>query len=118
MYNYNGYYPQQQFQMQMPGSIKGRPVSSIDEAKAAPIDFDGSVSYFPDIANGKIYTKNINLDGTASMKVYELKVAPVVEEKVPEYVTKEDLNKAIDELRKSLVKPTKAKDVPKAVEDF
>jgi hypothetical protein len=50
-----------------------RPVSSVEEVKASPIDFDGSVFYFPDIANKRIYTKGINLDGTVSINVYELK---------------------------------------------
>jgi hypothetical protein len=50
-----------------------RPVSSVEEVKASPIDFDGSVFYFPDIANKKIYTKSINLDGTVAINVYELK---------------------------------------------
>lgn len=35
------------------------------------IDFDGSVFYFPDLANNKIYTKQINMDGTSSLYVYE-----------------------------------------------
>lgn len=47
--------------------IKGRPVSSIEEARAISIDFDGSVFYFPDLANRRIYTKQINMDGTASL---------------------------------------------------
>jgi hypothetical protein len=50
-----------------------RPVSSIEEVKASPIDFDGSVFYFTDMANKRIYTKQINLDGTAAINVYELK---------------------------------------------
>jgi hypothetical protein len=37
--------------------LKGRPVASLDEAKATSIDFDGSVFYFPDLANRRIYTK-------------------------------------------------------------
>jgi hypothetical protein len=53
-----------------------RPVSSIEEVKASAIDFDGSVFYFPDLANKKIYTKFINLDGTASINMYELKEIP------------------------------------------
>lgn len=53
--------------------IKGRPVSSIEETRAISIDFDGSVFYFPDLANRRIYTKQINMDGTASLNVYELK---------------------------------------------
>lgn len=52
--------------------IKGRPVSSYDEAKASMIDLDGSVFMFPDYGNGKIYTKQINLDGTATIKTYSL----------------------------------------------
>ena len=35
------------------------------------IDLDGSVSIFPDITNKAIYTKQINLDGTASINVYK-----------------------------------------------
>ena len=79
--NYN-YFPQnqqsirQQPPMQNQGILylKGRPVSSIEEVKAIPIDFDGSIFIFPDIANKQIYTKQINLDGTASINVYELKI--------------------------------------------
>lgn len=53
-----------------------RPVSSIDEVRAAPIDFDGSIFYFSDLANKKIYTKQINCDGTAQINMYELKSLP------------------------------------------
>ena len=78
-----------------------RPVSSIDEVKASVIDFDGSVFYFPDLANKKIYTKQINMDGTASLKVYD-QIETVPEEKeTPTYVTQEEfseLKKRIDEL--------------------
>lgn len=56
--------------------IKGRPVSSFEEARASMIDFDGSVFYFPDLANQRIYTKQINLDGTPSIKIYELASTP------------------------------------------
>lgn len=67
--------------------IKGRPVSSIEEAKAASIDFDGSIFYFPDIANKRIYTKQVNMDGTSTLNVYEYKDMPV-----PQYVTREEFN--------------------------
>lgn len=88
--NYPYYIPQQQQpqyaaipytpQQRMPYveqpqiGIKGRPVSSIEEVKATSIDFDGSVFFFPDLANKKIYTKQINLDGTSTLNVYELKI--------------------------------------------
>ena len=61
-------YPQPQYQQQF---LKGRAVTSLDEVKAAMIDLDGSVSIFPDITNKAIYTKQINLDGTASINVYK-----------------------------------------------
>ena len=89
MINYS--YPQQQIQQQYTmqpnvGNYKNqaqyswvaplpqvRPVSSIEEVRAAQIDFDGSVFYFPDIANKKIYTKSVNMDGTVAINLYELK---------------------------------------------
>ncbi len=62
MYQNNySYYPQapQNQNVRFPTytGLKGRPVSSIEEARAQSIDFDGSVFYFPDIANKRIYTK-------------------------------------------------------------
>jgi hypothetical protein len=57
--------------------LKGRPVASLEEARAMTIDFDGSIFYFPDLANKRIYTKQINVDGTASLNMYELKEIPV-----------------------------------------
>ena len=73
-YNANQYgmqYPMQQPQ-QAQQYIKGRPVSSFDEAKAIAIDWDGSIFVFTDVANKKIYTKQIMLDGTAELKTYVL----------------------------------------------
>jgi hypothetical protein len=61
-YNSGYYIPPQNSYMrtplpQTPVMLKGRPVSSIEEVKASAIDFDGSVFYFPDVANKRIYTK-------------------------------------------------------------
>lgn len=84
---YNNMFPQQymqqpmqmQQQMQVPQyqqqnvqTLKGRPVSNVDEAKASMIDLDGSLFVFPDVANGCIYTKQIMLDGTAEFKTYRI----------------------------------------------
>lgn len=66
------YGSQQQIQQNNNLILKGRPVTSFDEAKASMIDLDGSVFIFPDYASGKIYTKQINMDGTASIRTYEL----------------------------------------------
>lgn len=56
--------------------MKCRAVTSIDEAKASMIDLDGSIHVFPDIGNKRIYTKQINLDGTATLNTYALIDAP------------------------------------------
>ena len=80
--------------------LKGRPVSSIDEARASSIDFDGTVFYFPDLANKRIYTKQINLDGTATLLMYELKEIPVPSQ--PNYITREEFENTIAQLQKLL----------------
>ena len=102
MYSNYNYYPprqqQQQPQPQIPPFLKGRPVSSLEEVRAIPIDFDGSVFYFPDIANRRIYTKQINLDGTALINMYEFKPIPVVQESTTNtdtFVTREEFEETM-----------------------
>ena len=73
-----------------PALIKGRPVSSLEEAKVAQVDLDGSIFIFPDLGNKKIYTKRINADGTATLHTYSLDTAPTVEE--TKYATKDELS--------------------------
>lgn len=85
--------------------LKGRQVSSIDEVKAMTIDFDGTIFYFPDLANNKIYTKQVNpMNGMAQLHVYELKEQPIQSPSTPpqnnNYITREEFEKAIAELRK------------------
>lgn len=63
-------------QQQAPIYMKCRAVTSIDEAKAAMIDLDGSLHVFTDMPHKKIYTKQINLDGTASLNIYSLEETP------------------------------------------
>ena len=86
------------YQQQMPNYLKGRPVSSLEEARAANIDFDGSIFYFPDVANKRIYTKQINTDGTSSLLMYELKTIPV-EKPSPDYITREEFEKFVQSLK-------------------
>lgn len=125
-YNYypqqipNQQVPQQQPQYQIPNylrqappqvTLKGRLVSSLEEARATSIDFDGSVFYFPDLANKRIYTKQINMDGTASLYVYELRELPIEEEKssfvpsVEKFVTREEFERVLAELRQKPTEP-------------
>ena len=54
--------PPQQF-----GGLRGHPVSSLEEVKASSIDFDGSIFYFPDIANKRINTKTVGMDGVVKI---------------------------------------------------
>lgn len=90
--------------------IKGRPVSSIDEARAISIDFDGSVFYFPDLANKRIYTKQINMDGTSSLNVYEWKNDPVVNS--PQYVTREEFETVLTQLKQAIENQSKKEPEP------
>lgn len=64
---------------QMSPMIKGRIVTSIDEARAAQIDLDGTSTYFPAPAEGKIYEKLIGLDGMPIFRVYEIQQAKAQE---------------------------------------
>lgn len=76
--------------------LKGRPVTSMEEARVAQIDFDGTLNIFTDIANKKIYTKQINLDGTSSFNVYCLtEIEP--EQSKADYVTREEYNKLLSQ---------------------
>ena len=87
-YNYNNNY------------IKCRPVASIDEARASQVDLDGSLNVFTDIGNKKIYTKQINLDGTATLNTYTLLTE--VEQPPIEYVTKAEFESVVRELQNLL----------------
>lgn len=118
--NYNNYPQQQSYQPQQyirqappQQMLKGRLVSSLEEARATSIDFDGSVFYFPDLANKRIYTKQINMDGTATLCMYELKALPnenniAVSQSLDNFVTKDELAQVVAQLRDSLGKSTAA----------
>lgn len=65
-------YPQQIPAQQEPG-IVCRPVTSIEEAKSIPTDFNGNLMVFPDLSHGMIHTKQLNYqDGSAIFKTYML----------------------------------------------
>ena len=118
--NYN-YYPQQQnaskpmaynylTQVSQPAGLKGRPVSSIEEAKASSIDFDGSIFYFPDLANRRIYTKQINVDGTATLNMYEFKELPTQQPMATSnnFVTRDEFEQVIAQLKTAITPATTA----------
>ena len=94
--------------------LKCRPVSSKEEARAFQIDLDGSLWVFTDVGNDKIYTKQVNSDGTATFKTYALTQDenPYVQ---PEYVTKEEFERAIQSLRDAAVVGLVQKDQAPAI---
>ncbi len=101
---YNGMFqPNMQMRQQQQNVIKGRPVSGIEEARAAMIDLDGSLFVFTDIANKKIYTKQIQLDGSAEVKIYRLVEQPIQENTETEqgdYVLRSEFEKALGNMNK------------------
>ena len=124
MYQQNySYYPNTPYQstqkpmVPLQPTLKGRPVSSIDEVRAIAVDFDGSISYFPDLANNRIYTKQINVDGTSTMLMYELKELPVNPSINSQYVTREEFEEVINQLRVATTPPP-APQPPAAKEEF
>lgn len=97
------YSPQNQYplymqqQIQNNSGLKGRPVASIEEARASIIDFDGTTFYFPDVAQKRIYAKKINLDGTSSLETYQLIETPSLPQ-IEGYVTNEVFENTIKEI--------------------
>ena len=109
---YLNYY-QRMPQIQMPSVLKGYPVSCIYEARAANIDFDGSITFFPDLNNKKIYTKQIQMDGSLAFNVYELKdivIPPKEEIKQKEYVTRDEFNELLILLKENINKESLSKE--------
>ena len=86
----------------LPSGLKGRPVSGLEEVRAAAVDFDGTVSFFPDLANGKIYTKQCNVDGTAALNMYELKEIPTSTPNNNDYITREEFTQTMSALKQIL----------------
>lgn len=109
MYQQPNYGYQQQPQITRPQYInflKGRPVSSLEEVRAMSVDFDGSISYFPDVANNRIYTKQVNMDGTSTVLMYELTEIPTVQESFAnDYITREEFENAIAQLKSAVNAP-------------
>ena len=112
----NGIYGQQGYNTmpQQQTMLKGRPVANEEEANAAMIDFDGSLFVFPDKAHGKIYTKQLGLDGNIIFHKYSIDqpeaVSPVPQQQpatqepidLSGYVLKEDVEKTFSEMQDKL----------------
>lgn len=72
----------------------GKPVDSLEVAKATDISLDGSVNYFPLTNGSAIITKQLMQDGTSKIVVYE----PKAERETIKYATIEDIDKKIEKI--------------------
>jgi hypothetical protein len=81
--------------------LRGHPVSSLEEVKATSIEFDGSIFYFPDIANKRIYTKTVDNSGIAQLNMYELKPIPTETTSV-DFVTRQEFDSAMAKIAELL----------------
>ena len=89
--------------------LKCRPVSSKDEARAYQIDLDGSLWVFTDIGNNKIYTKQVNNDGTATFKTYTFTQDENPYNGPNDYVTRDQFNKVVQTLM-AAIRPTNSQE--------
>lgn len=101
-------YLQQQQQMYQPpmyqppmqpiqSQLKGRIVTSIEEAKAAPVDLDGTITFFPCPAEGKVFEKSTDLNGAPVFRVYQI-VNP--QEQKPIYAERNSVDKLTERVEK------------------
>lgn len=112
MFQPNAYYypnqPQQTYaprqvpyEMPQQNLLKGRFVSSVDEVRAAQVDFDGSVFVFPDMANKKIYTKQIDLNGNVKLEEYDW--VPIEKTAaVGDFVTKQEFEETMAKVKEAI----------------
>lgn len=125
MYNM---YPQQQQQytqqlqrlnhLEQQGQVlRGRPVTSIDEVRAIPVDFDGSTFYFPDTANQCIYTKSIGLNGQSSIQMYALAEIPT-SAPTNDFVTKTEFAELVAQIELLKQGGQKANDESKTTTEY
>lgn len=84
--------------IKQPGLL-GKSVANIEVVNAADIPLDGSISYFPLTDGSAIITKQLCNDGTSKTVIYK----PVEEEKTTGYVTFDELDKIIEELKKEII---------------
>lgn len=122
MFQPNAYYypnqPQQSYaprqvpyEMPQQNLLKGRFVSSVDEVRAAQVDFDGSIFIFPDIANKKIYTKQIDLNGNVKLEEYDW--VPIEKTAaVGDFVTKQEFEETMAKVKETISQATQPQVTP------
>lgn len=94
----NGYATTQQNTMQQSQQIARLSyVTCIDEAKAAQIPLDGSITVFVNVQNGEIYTKQLDNNGLADLKLYH-RIQNVAQQNV-QYVPVQDFNALTEKVK-------------------
>ena len=94
----NGYATTQQNTMQQSQQIARLSyVTCIDEAKAAQIPLDGSITVFVNVQNGEIYTKQLDNNGLADLKLYR-RVQNIAQQNV-QYVPVQDFNALTEKVK-------------------
>lgn len=81
-----------------PTYLKGRMVTSIDEAKASQFDLDGSITFFPSLAENKIYAKTLDNNGLPMF--LQFVIQPEMPQ--PKAIDVEGLAKRIERLEREL----------------
>lgn len=94
----SGYAATQQNAMQQAQQIARLSyVTCIDEAKAAQIPLDGSITVFVNVQNGEIYTKQLDNNGLADLKLYR-RIQNVAQQNV-QYVPVQDFNALTEKVK-------------------
>lgn len=94
----SGYATTQQNTMQQSQQIARLSyVACIDEAKAAQIPLDGSITVFVNVQNGEIYTKQLDNNGLADLKLYR-RIQNVAQQNV-QYVPVQDFNALTEKVK-------------------
>lgn len=94
----SGYAATQQNTMQQSQQIARLSyVTCIDEAKAAQIPLDGSITVFVNVQNGEIYTKQLDNNGLADLKLYR-RIQNVAQQNV-QYVPVQDFNALTEKVK-------------------
>lgn len=94
----NGYATTQQNTMQQSQQIARLSyVTCIDEAKAAQIPLDGSITVFVNVQNGEIYTKQLDNNGLADLKLYR-RIQNIAQQNV-QYVPIQDFNALTEKVK-------------------
>lgn len=99
-----------------PTGLQGKSVDSLEVVKAMDIPLDGSISYFPLTDGSAIITKQLQPDGTSKTIIYK-PIEGEVNEKLPKYVTLEELDEKIKNIDNKDLKD-EIKNLKKQIKDI